>query len=437
MAQRAMIKSSVLLKQYSLEKGPPRYRIWDSELKPYEIVLDDQREFEELMVSLYLLDKYFLNETKFCYETRLRNTWESLKNDIEHLFLFLTGRKLTIQFEEIKSRPQYIQQRLLPSEFSSMKRSMPSLFSGGLDSVAGAIIQTKNKQAPILSHTATGNITLGRVLNLRDDPVLRALPLVVTEMRLMATDSSPTTKTRGLLFLANAMVLASSLGFEQICLPENGPLMINPHVSSLSIPTRNAHPYLVRTLEKIHNQISNSQLRVFPIFKDKTKAEIIAEIRSYETLINKTWSCFKVQGQARMCGICFACLVRRLSALASGFEEPMNTYQFDPFTMIPSQVGQSLKTDLDILYDTLIYLHKVLNDEHLIENEMFMIPDGFFEDPYLLLRKFSLDMFLGLKKYQMKLGLGQLGPLGRFSMKLLEKISSSDLEQRSEELGSF
>jgi len=431
-----MIRSSVLLKHYSLENGPLRYKMSDGELKPYEIILGDDGEFEELMVSLYLLDKYIPNETKLCYETRLESVWESLKNDVEQLFLFLTGRKLTLQFEETRSKPHYVQQRLLSAELSSMKRGMPCLFSGGLDSAAGALTQAKNNQAPILSHTATGNITLGRVLNLRSNPVLMDLPLIITEMRLMAADSSPTT-TRGLLFLANAMVLASSMEFRRICLPENGPLMINPHVSSISTPTRNAHPYLVTTLEKIHNQISGSKLRVVPIFKDKTKAEIIAEIRSYETLVNNTWSCFKVQGQARMCGICFACMVRRLSALASGYEEPIDTYQFDPFSMIPSQVGQSLKTDLDILYDTLVYLQKVLDNEHLIENEMFMIPDGFFEDPFLLLRRFSLDMFLGLNKYQMKSGSGQLGPLGRFSMRLLEKIPSSDLEQRDEELRSI
>jgi 7-cyano-7-deazaguanine synthase in queuosine biosynthesis len=431
-----MIKSSVLLKHYSLGNGPSRYKMSDGELKPYEIILGDDREFEELMVSLYLLDKYIPNETEFCYETRLRSVWESLKDDVEQLFLFLTGRKLSLQFEETQSKLHYLQQQLLSTELSSKRRGMTCLFSGGLDSTAGALILAKDNQAPILSHTATGNITLGRVRTLRSNPVLMDLPLIVTEMRSIAADSSPTT-TRGLLFLANAMVLASSMGFEQICLPENGPLMINPHVSSISTPTRNAHPYLVTTLEKIHNQISSSKLRVIPIFKDKTKAEMIADIRSYETLINNTWSCFKVQGQARMCGICFACMVRRLSALASGYEEPINTYQFDPFFMGPSQVGQSLKADLDILYDTLLYLQKVLDNEQLIENEMFMIPNGFFEDPFLLLRRFSLDMFLGLNKYQMKLGSAQLGPLGRFSMRILEKIPSSDLQQRDEELSSI
>lgn len=430
-----MIKSRALLKHHSLQNGPGRYRILDDETKSYVIVYEKNKEFEELMLTFFLLDKYYPSENKFSFGTDQEEYLKEVKEDIEQLYTFLTNRKISLKIVPINRRLVQ-QQRMIVSESWKPKRGAPCLFSGGLDSTAGALILTKNDLAPTLSHTVTGNIVYGKVCKLKRHPTLRDLPLIITDMRTAAADSSPV-MTRGLLFLSNALVLASSMGHKEVYMPENGPLMINPRVSSLAEPTKNAHPYLLTTLERVYNHLTQSKMKINPIFKDETKADLIARIHNANTLIDRTWSCFKIQGQAKMCGLCYACLVRRLSALAAGYQEPTGTYEFDAFLVKREELGQSLRTDLDILYDTFVYLEKLLKDDSLIRNETLMIPSGFFEDVIKLMRNFSIDMFLGMHKYLQNAKEDNLGPLGRFSKKVLKKVPESELKVREDEIKSL
>lgn len=429
-----MIDCNTLLKKYSLHKGARRYRILDDETVPYEVVFEENREFEELMLSIFLWDKYLPSERQLSFGTRQYSAFKEVKQDIEQLITFLTHRKISIRF--IPTRKQFHRQRRISSgENPKTQRGAPCLFSGGLDSAAGALSLAKNHLHPTLSHTATGNIVLGKVHKLRVHPILRTLPLIITDLRTPAADSN-LLMTRGLIFLSNALVLASSMKRKQIYMPENGPLMINPRVSPLSEPTKNAHPYLISTLEKIYNHITQSKVKIIPLFKDETKAEIIAKVLN-DKIIDRTWSCFKIQGQTKMCGLCFACFVRRLSTLAVGYREQAGTYQYDPFLVERKELGRLMKIDLDILHDTFLFLEKLLRDDRLIRKEMYLIPEDFFSDSIRLMRNFSLDIFLGLSRYVKNSQPHRLGTLGRFALKLLRDIPQSDLEARDEELRSI
>ena len=430
MATRTMIKSSDLLKRYGLYHGPQRQRIVDSETKAYEIVYENTDDFERLVLSLYLLDKYLPNEKQLCFETTSTKALESIAADVEHLFHFLTNRNLSIKVEASRQEEIAKQDRLFSKNSLSDDRGLPCLFSGGLDSAAGAIVLMKEERDPTLSHTATSNITLGKATKLRSQSCLRRLPLIITEMRTEGVDSV-TGKTRGLLFISNALVLASSLGKDRLFLPENGPLMINPHVSLQAEPTKNAHPYLISALEKIFKGITQSCIKIDPIFKDATKAEIGARVLN-DGIIDSSWSCFNVQGQSKMCGICFACFVRRLSLLAIGYEEKPGTYELDPFALDRSLLTGTRVKDLDILHDSFLFLERSLWDETVITNELYNVPNGFFCNPVGMLKRFSLDMFLGLQKYILKAR--QLGTLGNFATGILRKIPSDRLAQREGEL---
>lgn len=431
-----MIKGNALLRQYALHNGARRFRVSNDGIKPYEVISEKDKEFERLIFSIFLMDKYYPSERELSFGTWRYNVFEEVKEDIEQLTTFLTNRKISVRFVPVH-RQILQQQRIVSSEPLRTKRGAPCLFSGGLDSASGALVLTMNQLIPTLSHTATGNIVFGQARKLRNHSRLRSLPMIITDMRLhRATAESSQVKTRGLLFLSNALVIASSLEKEQVYMPENGPLMINPRVSSLSEPTKNAHPYLIETLEKIYNHVTDSKVKIVPMFKDKTKAEIIAKVFA-DGIVDHTWSCFRIQGQSKMCGLCFACFVRRVSALAVGYRELATSYQYDPFLVERKELGYFMKFDLDILHDALIYLQRLLSDDNLIRNAMFMIPKGFFADTTELLRNFSLDMFLGLHNYRKTMGTQRLGPLGRFATKLLQKVSQSDLKAREDRLRSL
>lgn len=425
-----MIKSSDLLRRYKLHNGPSRLRAFDLEMKPCEVVNENSREFEELILSLYLLDKYAPNEKQLCFVTSSKDQLEEVAEHLEQLYRFLTARNLSIKFEIDEKKLKIFQERLLPMTQPDEYLGAPCLFSGGLDSAAGAATLLRENCTPTLCHTATNNITLGKMLKLHNIPPLRRSPLIVTDMRTEGADF-PAGGTRGLLFLSNAIVLASSFAKNSVIFPENGPLMINPVVSFRAIPTKNAHPYLVTSLEKIFSSITKSNITITPIFKDRTKAEIAAEVVN-EGIIDYTWSCFNVQSQSRMCGRCYACLVRRLSLEAIGYEEPNWTYESDPFTLDRSELKGVALQDIDILHDTLLYLEHILKSEKLTENELKHIPDGFFVDALNMMQRFSLDMFLGLQKYLSKPR--QLGTLGKFAVDILQDIPAHSLSQRDAEL---
>jgi hypothetical protein len=226
-------------------------------------------------------------------------------------------------------------------------------------------------------------------------------------------------KTRGLLFLSNAFILASSLGHDKLFFAENGPLMINPHVSIKAEPTKNAHPYLITQLEKIYKSIANAKMNVVSIFKDFTKAEISAII-SNERVLDKTWSCFKIQGQSKMCGLCYACIVRRLSLMAVGYKEPAETYEVDAFKIERSKLTGVALQDLDILRDTFMFFEQILHDKSALGADLFDVPDNFFSDADTMMKNFALDMFLGMKKAISEID--DVGTLGRFCRKVSENI---------------
>ena len=305
----------------------------------------------------------------------------------------------------------------------------------GLDSTACALEFIKKGIPTTLSHTATGNIVLGKAMEIVKSPILNNTTLVVTDMRTGEADSPGfgSLSTRGLLFISNALVVASCLGCPDVCLPENGPLIINPSVSFGSEPTKNSHPFLIKTLENIYNHVSRQKKEIKTIFKDKTKAEISACI-TRDQIIEKTWSCFNIQRQSRMCGVCFACAVRRLSLLAAGYYEPLETYECDPFAAQLSDAGTALGWKLDDLHDTFVYLFDFLKTESFKRNEMFLIPEGFFENEKELMRRFSLDMFLGFKKHMEQIGSGNMGALGKFVNRLLDCLPQSEINEREEML---
>lgn len=430
-----MINSSSLLRVYSLENGPRRRRIVGYEKKPFETVFDNSKEFEDLMLCLHLIERYLPKETGLCFGTRWPRMWQEKEERIEQLFEFLTHRKLSIRFQEKSCEMSASQERIAEINAESRTEHVVSLFSGGLDSAAGALELVRKGIAPTLSHTATGNIVLGKATELVRNSVLRTLPMVVSDMRKGDVESSGfgSFNSRGLLFISNALIIASCLKNSEVCIAENGPLMINPNVSLRSEPTKNAHPFLITVLEEVFNHVTGLRKRINPIFKDETKAEIAAKVMN-DQIIDKTWSCFSVQGQSKMCGACFACAVRRLSLLAAGHQEPQDTYEFDPFGSELPDNTSSLGWKLDTLHDTFIYLKDFLDTKSLQRNEMFLVPESYFANERELLTRFSLDMFLGFKKHAELIGSANMGALGRFVDKIAGGIPRSEMNEREQRL---
>jgi hypothetical protein len=258
---------------------------------------------------------------------------------------------------------------------------------------------------------------------------LASLDLFLTDMRgEKGVGRSP---LRGFLFLVNAFLLSHFLKTDILIFPENGPLMLNPPMSSFTEPTKNSHPMLISTLQRIFERIEGRKFEISCIFKDKTKSEVMALLLK-DNLITKTNSCFQVQGIRNMCGTCFACFVRRFSLLALGFSEQPTQYTRDPFLSSCTQ-GASNEIMLD-LHDSLLFLYRIMIDKEDINQYLTNVPNDFFANPSLLFNRFSEDVFLGINEYFMTKSSSQLNALGRFAKELLDRIDKRRLESRKEQL---
>jgi len=431
------MKSRSILRYHGLLNRPKEYLILPYQEEEVMFVSSANgrlRELEELVLSLYIIDREYPEENALTLQVSEIKIWAELKKTIQNLFSFLTDRYLDLKFER-SQRLRSLQTALLDSSADfSRKPTVTCLFSGGLDSTAG-ILNLQHREEPLLHHTITGKIIKGKVVDLHSSPPLNKHGLALTDSQLKNIRPG-ISLLRGLLFLTNASIIAYAFGQNAVVMPENGPLMINPQVSLLSPrPTRTAHPFLVKSVEQVLRRLIEKRFKIECIFKEKTKAEVLASVMRETDLINKTYSCFTVQGQKRMCGICYACFVRRVSALCIDYQELDKLYSMDPFRVDIGSLGPKSVQKINILRDSLSFFQNVLSDDKFVDQAIDNIPTGFFSDPHDLLRRFAADLFLGTRNYLKRADAKLLNAFGKFAAEIISnEIDSDILIQRREQL---
>ena len=70
--------------------------------KKYGYYKNGNKEFEEFMLSLFLIDKYFSSERVLSFGTNQERKINEVKEDVEKLYNFLTGRKISIKVVPIR-----------------------------------------------------------------------------------------------------------------------------------------------------------------------------------------------------------------------------------------------------------------------------------------------------------------------------------------------
>jgi 7-cyano-7-deazaguanine synthase in queuosine biosynthesis len=220
------------------------------------------------------------------------------------------------------------------------------LFSGGLDSLTGAINLLEEGRRVMLVGHYDSNLLRPRQAYLfeclRDhygaDAVshrpfyLRLASRRDSQARSLPSKREPTTRSRSFLFISAAVTVASALGLDHIYMPENGYIGLNIplEVSRLgACSTRTTHPHFMALLTEaltsagVGSQIENP-------FRLLTKGEIISTCRNrdlLEKLIPDSVSCAHPEvGRWRgagygNCGYCYPCLMRRASLHHLGWDD--------------------------------------------------------------------------------------------------------------------
>lgn len=424
-----------LLNEYLAETSPLRQFSWRKERKAdgisYPIPLREQYvDFLRLVLGLHIIEIRHLECVKeLRVETSYPDNFFSIVDDCESLFNLLANTKVKIKIIPSSSRHSW--RRIDESAF--FQEIVP--FSGGLDSLCGALGSSKHSRI-ILSHCKTNPVIFSKVLKLSNMNSFKRSVLYYMD----ATSKTPiagVSDTRGLLFLSFAYAIAASLDLRSVAFCENGSQMLDVMLGSLVYPnkpaTKNTNPIYVDKIESIFNNFYDKTFKIERPFKDMTKAEMLLPLKN-EIRFEDTHSCFSSRGRAAMCGECYNCFVRRLSLLAINVAEKNNAYEVNPFTTTHEIHHEGSAPSTNILFHFLRFYSQILMRNSSAMNEIEVSSRGYFRDPLDLATRFAEDVFLGVTGLLGAIGENQLNALGKKARELLDQLDKKTLKERKEEL---
>jgi 7-cyano-7-deazaguanine synthase in queuosine biosynthesis len=296
--------------------------------------------------------------------------WTGIAEQLNDTLSFLSGDKWDV-------RPFDSNEPATPSKPSAKPVDVVCLFSGGLDSFAGALdLLADGKKVCLVAHYEGGQAPraqehlarrlaakYGRERVVFRHLFLRPAPISTLQARPLPEPRESSTRTRSILFLAAGLIVAAGYGPDvPLVIPENGFIGINVPLTEArngSLSTRTTHPHFMAALEEcvvalgLTNTISNP-------FRVKTKGEMLAASRDQDTLFRmarETLSCAHPEApryakrEQGNCGYCFPCLIRRASLHHVGLDDA-DDYAFDALNE-PAEMAHDRGADLRALVRSL------------------------------------------------------------------------------------
>jgi len=247
---------------------------------------------------------------------------------------FLTGDVWRFEFQSRKKPADQPRQSKLNLP-SNVEAVLP--FSNGLDSKAVAGLMSRQMGDRLVRIRLGSKLRSKEVLTAGREP-FTSVPYQVTCGRLPFVESSA--RSRGFKFAVISGLAAYLSGASQIILPESGQGSIGPAL----VPVGQAyedfrgHPLFTARMETFLAATLGHRVQfAFPRLwstKAETLKAFINEFGRDDSWAD-TWSCWQqsrqvsVDHKKRQCGICAACMLRRLSIHAAGAQEPKEHYVWE------------------------------------------------------------------------------------------------------------
>ena len=195
---------------------------------------------------------------------------------------FLSEDEYHFEFTKLTSQPamqQYLNLGLeAPEEVV--------LFSGGLDSLGGAIQEAvvDQRKVALVTHQPTQKLSRrhGKLKELLAQSAANAplhIPVIINKAQSMGREY--TQRSRSFLYAALGATVAQMFGLSRIRFYENGIISFNLPVSAQVVgarATRTTHPQVINGFAKIFSIVAEKQFRVENPFLWKTKAEVVKGI---------------------------------------------------------------------------------------------------------------------------------------------------------------
>lgn len=258
-------------------------------------------------------------------------TWRAAASTLKKMLDFLTGDRWEIGF------------RVRPLKFSSIAQTPPlnlinppfdslSLFSGGLDSLIGAINLLEDGFTPLLiSHFGEGATSdaQGKLLSGLKNQYKKSLferlrvGMTFEDGLIAGVGSENSTRGRSFLFFALGVFAGTGLRHRfTLRVPENGLIALNVPLDPLRLgsnSTRTTHPYYMARWNELLDVLSINGEVQNPCWS-QTKGEMAASCRNPDLLrrlVPDSLSCSSpTKGRWKglsieHCGYCLPCLIRR------------------------------------------------------------------------------------------------------------------------------
>lgn len=207
------------------------------------------------------------------------------------------------------------------------------LFSGGLDSLAGAADEVlgKGRSVALVSHHSATKIVKrqkGLVAELKKLAPGRVFHVPVKVDKKGKLEHEFTLRSRSFLFASLAVVVARMFNKSDVRFFENGVVSLNlpilPQVVGARA-TRSTHPKALAGFGEIFSALFGKAIKIENPFALKTKADVVRliENRRCGDLIRSTISCTRVRAITTYkthCGTCSQCIDRRFGVLAADLE---------------------------------------------------------------------------------------------------------------------
>lgn len=269
----------------------------------------------------------------------------TVRDTVVDLLQWLTGDSWYVTFKPMRSAFEGEGQQFLFS--TPLERPVRvALFSGGLDSLAGAVNEMVNRPSDyfILAAVSTNNRMVGAQRNVlaklrqRSDRIQAVL--VPLGLRHAPRRQEVSQRSRGLVFLTVGYCTAVGADCDELQVYENGIGALNLSLTPAQIGTHNTRSVHPRTLDLASALFSLVGERSFEVKNPSlysTKGQLVAAMAEpFRDLILDTFSCDTAYasriGSVR-CGRCTSCLLRRQSLWAAGLRnmDLTESYKHDGF----------------------------------------------------------------------------------------------------------
>jgi 7-cyano-7-deazaguanine synthase in queuosine biosynthesis len=238
-----------------------------------------------------------------------------------------------------------------------------ALLSGGVDSFAGALVLNDEGQRPhYLIHRNTGTtLTAQRavtdVLSAKS-PDRAALWFRADRTGGRFPGSEMSQRSRTLLYVGVASLVASACDIEDVYVNENGVMAVHAPMTEArvgALSTRTAAPAILDAMGDLFSALYGKRVVVKNRLLHDTKPEVVKRVLDFGhgADLPDTVSCWMVNRPGGHCGACAPCMARRISCEMHG--APDVTYVHDPF-------GDPAATQDRSRHDNLVHLCQFVCD---------------------------------------------------------------------------